>query len=505
MSNGEAALVLKDGHLIDPSQNIDGTIDIVVADGKIRGLGPEAVAKAPANAETVDLAGHYVSPGWFDIHIHAYGTLGFANPDSIGIKQGVTSYVDAGGPGIGVMEEFAALLDGQTVTDLYAGPYIRPMGIIGAQFIEGDIRSLMNFPVTQWVDFMAAHPGLVRYLKVAALGTYGTGPLKMAKGLAEIIGVPLYGHIGEYQHQPADPCVYEIFNISGPGDIITHVYHANDGPVLDADGKVFPVVRDAMRRGVIFDVGFGAFNFGWDLAEKCFAQDLRPHIISSDLQQFNVLGPVKSLANILGIFLHLGMTKTEVIDAITHTPAKVLGLADTVGSLAPGMPADITVFDIEDGDFEAMDTYAGSRQVARRFVPVLVFKNGVRHEIDMDLCQDDRNWLMQIAEDHVPEAAASLDDHQRKFLRALRVALEPYDWTYDLENMDLEKATNLQNVVTETANRIGLPLREALMALYGTFLDSPFTLQSGLLLLQVNRDLAMTRLDAVTGVRQAAA
>jgi dihydroorotase len=505
MTNREAAFVLKGGYLVDPSQNIDRVIDIVVADGKILGLGPEAVASAPADAETIDLSGHYASPGWFDIHIHAYGTLGFANPDSIGIKQGVTSYVDAGGPGIGVMDEFAALLEGQTITDLYAGPYIRPMGIIGAQFIEGDIRSLMNFPVTQWVDFMADHPGLVRYLKVAALGTYGTGPLKMAKGLAEIIGVPLYGHIGEYQHQPADPCVYEIFNISQAGDIITHVYHANDGPVLDDDGKVFPVVRDAMRRGVIFDVGFGAFNFGWDLAEKCFEQDLRPHIISSDLQQFNVLGPVKSLANILGIFLHLGMSVYEVIETITNVPAKVLGLEETVGSLAPGMPADITVFDIEDGDFESLDTYAVTRQIERRFLPVLAFKDGVRHEIDMDLCQNDRNWMMQIAEDHIPEAAEALTGRQREFLGMLRTALEPYEWKFVLEDIDLSMATTLQGVFTETTKRAGLPLRDGLMALYGTFLDSPFTLQSGLLLLQVNRDLAMARLEAVAGDRQAAA
>jgi len=505
MSVNGAAFVLKGGHLIDPSQGIDSVTDIVVADGKILGLGNEAVANCPTEAESFDLTGHYVSPGWFDIHIHAYGTLGFASPDSIGIKQGVTSYVDAGGPGIGVMEEFAALLERQTVTDLYAGPYIRPMGIIGAQFIEGDIRSLMNFPVTQWVDFMEAHPGLVRYLKVAALGTYGTGPLKMAKGLAEIIGVPLYGHIGEYQHQPADPCVYEIFNISQRGDIITHVYHANDGPVLDEDGKIFPVVRDAQNRGVIFDVGFGAFNFGWDVAEKCFAQDLRPDIISSDLQQFNVLGPVKSLANILGIFTHLGMSVSEVIQAITNVPAKVLGLEETVGSLAPGMPADITVFDIENGDFEAMDTYAETRQVAHRFAPVLVFKNGVRHEIDMEQCQDERNWMMQIAEDHVPEAAEALTGRQREFLGSLRAALEPYQWTYTLEDMDLAMATTLQGVFTETAKHNGLPLRDALMALYSTFLDSPFTIQSGLLLLQVKRDIVMARLDAVAGDRLVAA
>ena len=39
-----------------------------------------------------------------------------------------------------------------------------------SEYIEGEIRSLMNWPITDWLDFMEAHPGLIRYLKVAALG-----------------------------------------------------------------------------------------------------------------------------------------------------------------------------------------------------------------------------------------------------------------------------------------------------------------------------------------------
>ncbi len=304
MTNDSQSLALRGARVIDPAQSIDRIDDIFVADGRISAIG----GSVPEGAEIINLDDHILSPGWVDLHVHTYGTLGFADPDSIGIAQGVTTYVDAGGPGIGVMEEFAALLENQTVTDLYAGPYVRPMGIIGSEYIEGEIRSLMNWPITGWLDFMEAHPGLIRYLKVAALGSYGTGPLKMAKGLAEIIDVPLYSHIGEFQNQPEDPVVYEIFNISQPGDIITHIYHDSGSPILDEHGKVLPIVRDAERRGVIFDVGFGGFNFGWNLAEKAFAQDLRPHIISSDLQKFNVLGRVFSLAHIMGLFRHLGMS-----------------------------------------------------------------------------------------------------------------------------------------------------------------------------------------------------
>ena len=487
MTADEPSLVLRNATIIDPSQGLDGPGDVVVSGGRIAALGKGAAAQAPADAEIIDLAGRDLRPGWVDIHIHAYGMLGFADPDSIGIHQGVTAFVDAGGPGIGVMDEFSALLEGQTITDLYAGPYIRPMGIIGAQYIEGE------------------KPGLVRYLKVAALGSYGTGPLKMAKGQSEIIGVPLYGHIGEYQQQEVHPSVYEIFNISQAGDIITHLYHANDGAVLGDDGRVLPVVRDAQKRGVLFDVGFGAFNFGWDLAEKCFAQDLRPDIISSDLQQFNVIGPAFSLANIMGMFLELGMTPAEIIEAVTWAPAKALSLTDRSGSLKPGTPADITVFEIEDGAFEAMDTYANARTMARRFVPTMVFKHGVRHEIDMTRCQDEKNWLLQFADDHVPEKAGALGGAQRDFLAALAGALEPVDWRYSLDSLDLEKAAELQTIFRDTVRRQGLPLRDALRALFAGFLDSGFTMQSGLFLLQIDKSHALERMREVAGQRRAAA
>src|SRR5690606_11261752 len=206
---------------------------------------------APPDAQVTDLNGDILTAGWIDNHVHTYGMLGFADPDSIGVWQGVTSFVDAGGPGIASMDEFMALLHGQTVTHLYAGPLIRPLGIIGAQFTEGDVRSLNGFPIPQWLDFMEQHPGVIRYLKIAALSSYGTGPIKMGKGLAEVIGVPLYAHIGEFQMLPEDPCAYELFRVCQEGDMIAHPYHNSGGRILDRNKVLLPDVIDAKQRGVL--------------------------------------------------------------------------------------------------------------------------------------------------------------------------------------------------------------------------------------------------------------
>jgi dihydroorotase len=106
MDPATSSLVLKGAHVIDPEQGIDRVADVHLADGRIQFVGSREL---PANTNVVDLPGHYLSAGWIDIHVHAYGTLGFSNPDTVGVYQGVTTFVDAGGPGIGVLDQFMEL------------------------------------------------------------------------------------------------------------------------------------------------------------------------------------------------------------------------------------------------------------------------------------------------------------------------------------------------------------------------------------------------------------
>ncbi len=88
-------------------------------------------------------------------------------------------------------------------TDLYVGPFIRPLGLLGLNFIEGDVRTLGEVPITRWVDTAKQHQDRIRYIKCNAMGDYGPGTLHVTKGLAQILGVPLYMHIGEFQLQNA--------------------------------------------------------------------------------------------------------------------------------------------------------------------------------------------------------------------------------------------------------------------------------------------------------------
>jgi dihydroorotase len=488
-------IVIKGGHVIDPAQGIDRITDVVMENGRIVRVGDGPVPEA---AEVVDATGHYVSPGFIDIHIHAYGTLGFADPDSLGIWQGVTSFVEAGGPGIGTFDEFLAMLAGRTVTDLYAGLWLRPMGLIGVNYIEGDARTLMEISIAKWMDAVAEHGDVLRYVKIGAFGRYGTGPIKMGKGLAEVVGLPAYFHIGEFQEVPPQITTAAAFRAAGPGDMITHVYHGNPGGTLDDDGKVLDAVRDAERRGVLFDVGFGGYNFSWRVAERAYAQGLVPHIISSDLQQHNVNGPVYSLANVMSVMLHLGLTLNEVIERVTIAPARAISIDNRAGTLGHGMPADVTVFKVVDGEVELSDCQLISRTADRTVVPVMAFKNGVRYDTDLMRCRDEKNWFWQIAEDAIPARAAALDARQRKFLAALARKLEPETWKIEsAERLDIYAAINLQDLFHEVRAGVSIPLRDALDAVYASFLASPFTMQIGLFLFRLEKDFAIERMRAV--------
>src|SRR5262249_19714480 len=188
---------LEGGDVIGREEGIDGVVDVHVADGKIQFVG---VRELSPNTKVVDVSGCYLSAGWIDIHVHAFGTLGFADPDTVGVYQGVTSFIDAGGPGIGVVDQFMGVLGGLQ-TRLFPRGFIPPMGLLGLNFIEGDVRTLGEVPITKWVDFAKQHRDMLRYIKCNAIGDYGPGTLKLTKGLAEILHLPLYMHIGEFQFQ----------------------------------------------------------------------------------------------------------------------------------------------------------------------------------------------------------------------------------------------------------------------------------------------------------------
>jgi dihydroorotase len=61
-----ATLLIRGGRVIDPSQNLDRTADVLLADGKVAAIDPPGSTTAD---QVIDAAGRIVCPGWIDLHV----------------------------------------------------------------------------------------------------------------------------------------------------------------------------------------------------------------------------------------------------------------------------------------------------------------------------------------------------------------------------------------------------------------------------------------------------
>ena len=64
------SLLLTGGRVIDPANRLDAVADVLISQGKIAALGPDATIRAPAGTERMDVKGLVVCPGLIDLHVH---------------------------------------------------------------------------------------------------------------------------------------------------------------------------------------------------------------------------------------------------------------------------------------------------------------------------------------------------------------------------------------------------------------------------------------------------
>src|SRR5258708_19590377 len=67
------------------------------------------------------------------------------------------------------------------------------------------------------------------------------------------------------------------------GYIVSHMYAPAPNGILDDNGRLFPEVLAARRRGIWFDFGNGvAAHFNWDVVERALKQGFAPDTFSPD-------------------------------------------------------------------------------------------------------------------------------------------------------------------------------------------------------------------------------
>ena len=169
---------------------------------------------------------------------------------------------------------------------------------------------------------------------------------------------------------------WQMLDMMAPGDIITHIYTANPGGMLDDNGKVIPQLKEALERGVVLDAAHGRRNLSFDVARSLLDQGIVTDVISSDLTVIGRTYIVYSLTECMSKFLMLGFTLEQVIDKTISAPARGLGMSDTLGALAVGREADITVLDMVEGEWLFTDSFGKTGHGDKAIVPVLAVRAG---------------------------------------------------------------------------------------------------------------------------------
>ncbi|MFA5755824.1 MAG: amidohydrolase family protein, partial [Smithellaceae bacterium] len=105
-------LLLKGARVIDPAQNLDALMDVLVEGGKIAACKPGI--KAPAGAKVLELSGMLVTPGLIDMHTHLREP-GYEYRETI--ASGSAAAVAGGFTSIACMPNTLPVNDNRSVTE----------------------------------------------------------------------------------------------------------------------------------------------------------------------------------------------------------------------------------------------------------------------------------------------------------------------------------------------------------------------------------------------------
>ena len=372
-------LLLKGGTVIDPSTCRHGTYDIAINGETISRIAQDII---DPSRRVVLIKGKTVTPGLIDIHTHVLegATVQGLNPDLAGVHAGVTTLVDAGSAGCATIGAFPKLIIPRCHTEILCMMHICQTGLATIP----DITSAENINLDKTVQAVEEYRDIICGIKARmvspALEIWGMEMPRLAKRAAKESGVKLMVHIGDTEKRyPAD-VIRELLPLLDEGDIVTHLFTANPGGVLDATGKLVPEAKEARERGVWLDTAHGRSNMSFEVGRRVLDQELIPHCISTDLTIPGRLGVVHSMVEMMTRFMAMGFTLKEVITMATANPAKALGLEHRMGSLAEGRQADISVLDIKDGDWMVYDALGQGIRAEKAVVPVLTVKKGQMFE-----------------------------------------------------------------------------------------------------------------------------
>jgi dihydroorotase len=415
-------VVVRGGRVIDPVNGLDAVSDIGIRKGCIAAVAPSLDA---GSAKIIDATGLLVTPGLIDTHAHVYehvsGDFGL-NPDLVGVRSGVTTVVDQGGPSALTFDGFRKFIVETAKTRVLAfiSAYLAG-GLLGHRYV--DLYGPAGINVDAIVKTARDNLDLVRGIKAHAepggYSRWGMASLKLAKEASRELKLPVYIHLGTLWPElhgakvDAAKIIDEVVPLLDAGDILAHPFTKFPSGFVAADGTIHPLVREALARGVRIDVGRGA-HFSFTNARRVVDAGILPFTVGADLHGYNVrigdggrayrgmftgegadsivaddrASPFSrpySLQHAMTELLALGVPLAETVRMATGNAAIMLGLEAEMGSLSVGMPADLSAMRLIEGDWTLIDSERAKYPAKQILHPEFALRAGKLHRADSPL------------------------------------------------------------------------------------------------------------------------
>ena len=389
MENGMGKYLIKNGHLIDPANGIDGKMDILIQ-GRTVCKVAENISEKDSSTEVIDASGKVIMPGFIDLHVHLREP-GFEYKETV--LTGAKAAAKGGVTTICPMPNTKPVIDTPVmIKDLLerakdAPVHILPIGAItlgqegvdiadiegmkeaGAVAISEDGKSVMDSWIFRQALHEAARAGMPVFSHCEDTGLVDGGVMNYG-AKSEELGLPGIINAAEDVIVARDilmakeaGCRLHLCHCSTADSVLLtemakkqglpvtaevcpHHFTMSDDEITEDDGrfKMNPPLRsradvEALKNGLkdgIMDV---------------ISTDHAPHSAEEKAQSmlkapFGIVGLETSFALGYTVLVKGGyLTLPELVRKMSVNPAKVIGIDK--GNLAEGKLADLVIADLD--------------------------------------------------------------------------------------------------------------------------------------------------------------